>query len=154
MPTTAEGVAVKVPFSVGIKAPIKVSVTIEIKIAPVTRFTIRTIVKIMPMSANITAGSERSPSCTKVAGLSTISPAFLRPIKAMNKPMPHCTPILREGGIDSAILVRTPVRERSKKRMPFHKTIPSAASHGISRPRQMVNAKKAFKPMPGANAIG
>ena len=154
MPTTADGVAVSVPFSVGTNAPISVSVTIDIKMAPVTRFTISTIVKMIPARASITAGSERSPSCTNVAGLSTISPAFLRPIKAMNKPMPHCTPILSDGGIDSAIFVRTPVNDSIRKRIPFQKTIPNAASHGISRPRQMVNAKKAFKPMPGANAIG
>ena len=89
MPTIAEGVDVNVPFSVGIKAPMRVSVTMEINIAPVTRFTINTMVNMIPIKASITAGSERSPSCTNVAGLSTINPAFLRPINAMNKPIPH-----------------------------------------------------------------
>ena len=42
----------------------------------------------------MTAGSDRSPNDTNVAGLSTTSPAFFRPINAINKPIPHCTPII------------------------------------------------------------
>ena len=154
MPMMASGVAVNEPFSVGMNAPITVRVTIEIKIAPVTRLTISTIVKIIPASASITAGSDKSPSCTNVAGLSTISPAFFKPIKAINKPMPHCTPTFKEGGMDSAIFVLTPVSDNTKNKMPFQNTIPRAASQGISLPKQIVKAKKAFSPMPGANAIG
>ena len=112
----------------GINAPIKVSTNTEINIAPVTFLINSTMVSKMPATASMVAGSDRSPIVKNVAGWSTTMPAFFKPIKAMNNPIPHCTPILSAAGIASAILVRTPVTDNSKNRIPFQNTIPSAAS--------------------------
>ena len=112
------------------------------------------MVNIIPANANNVAGSDKSPIETKVAGLSMTKPAFFKPINAINNPMPHCTPILRAAGIASAILVLTPVRDNIKNKIPFQNTMPKAASHGISRVKQMVKAKKALSPIPGAIAMG
>ena len=45
-----------------------------------------------PTAANITGIELTSPKPTKVAGLSTTTPAFFNPIIAKNNPMPAPTP--------------------------------------------------------------
>ena len=49
---------------------------------------------------------------------------------------------------------RTPAAVSNRKPSPLQNTIASATGHGIFMAPQIVNAKNAFNPIPGASAIG
>ena len=65
-----------------------------------------------------------------VAGLATTMPAFFRPMKAMNRPMPPATAANRCGGIAAMISWRTPAKVSTRKATPEMKTQPSAVGQG------------------------
>ena len=83
-----------------------------------------------------------------------MSPPFFSPMNAMNSPMPQPIAVLRLAGIASTIRCRTPPIDSPRKSTPSQNTRPSAACHGNPPLRHIVNAKNAFRPMPGASASG
>ena len=89
-----------------------------------------------------------------MAGLATITPPFLRPMKAMKSPMPQVTAIFSACGIAAMIRSRRPVTDSARKITPLTNTMPSASDHGTPLPSTIVNVKKALMPIPGARAMG
>ena len=81
-------------------------------------------------------------------------PAFCRPMKAMNRPMPAPIACFRVSGIAFRIHERTLVSVRIMNMIPSRKTAVSANCHVLPMVRQTVNTKKAFRPIPGASAKG
>ena len=108
----------------------------------------------IPPRHSAVAGTVKSPALTKVAELPTMMPPFLRPISAMNKPMPQVTAILSECGMAAIIFSRTPETDKTKKIRPLINTMPRASDHAMPLPRQIVKVKNALMPIPGASAMG
>ena len=100
-----------------------------------------------------------SPRLTRVALSPRTHPISLRPIIARNMPIPAPVAIFRSVGMALIIAVLQPTcgRDRMRNRTPSTSTAASAicqltavANHGAAT----VNAKYAFRPIPGANAKG
>ena len=107
-----------------------------------------------PMTASRPVPWQTSPRATSVESLFTIRPAFCRPMKAMNRPIPAPMACLSESGIALRIQVRTFVSVRTTKMRPSIRTAVRANCQEWPIVRQTVNTKKAFRPMPGASAKG
>ena len=105
--------------------------TIPISIAPRTFHTLKAAISSSPNSASAAPGALRSPSATSVAGLATTIPAFLRPMKPMNSPIPPATAANRCTGIADTINWRTPVSVSTRNATPEMNTQPSATGQGI-----------------------
>ena len=71
---------------------ITLTAKIPIMIDPVTPRLSRIAIIIKPTAAKITGIDVTSPKPTRVAGLSTTTPAFFNPMIARNKPIPAPTP--------------------------------------------------------------
>ncbi len=84
--------------------------------------------------ATAAVGWVRSPRATEVAGLETITPASLRPMKAMNSPTPPATAANSDRGMALTTSCRTPATVRIRKATPERNTQPSAVSHGTPMP--------------------
>ena len=97
---------------------------------------------------------ERSPMVIIVAGLAATIPAFWRPISAMKSPIPPAQPAVKTGGTAARSFSLTPPSERRRKTTPATSTAERATSQGAPRALQMLKAKKALRPIPGANATG
>ena len=80
-----EGGMLKIPsiLVMPIGIPIKVVARIPMRSAPLTFRTNRMEVSPIPMTPNKPEPEVNLPKLTRVAGLSTITSAFFRPIKAM-----------------------------------------------------------------------
>ena len=72
----------------------------------------------------------------------------------MNRPIPALTAAYNSEGIDAMIHWRTPVTVRIRNATPERNTAPSAVCQGTPMPFTTVYVKYAFRPMPGASAIG
>ncbi len=72
-------------------------------------------------------------SFTAVPGSLTISPAFCRPMKAMNSPMPMAMPFFMLGLMASISVSRTPTSDSSRNSTPEKKTTPRPICQGIGR---------------------
>ena len=81
---------------------------------------------LMPLEVKF---SRKSTSSTSVAP-PTHSPAFCRPMKAMNKPMPTDTPRFRLKGMALKMASRMLVRDSTTKIRPSTKTASSATCQG------------------------
>ena len=114
--------------------PITVSTRMPISMAPLTLRACSTAISTIPARVSRAVGVFRLPSATVVAGLATTSPAFFRPMKAMNRPMPAAVAASRGLGIERTISWRTPTSVSSRKAIPEMKTQPSAVSHGTPMP--------------------
>ena len=79
--------------------PIIVVARILITIAPGIFNLSKAIINVNVNKANKTGADFKSPNPTKVAGLSTTIPAFLRPIIARNNPIPAPIPNFKDLGI-------------------------------------------------------
>ena len=79
-------------------------------------------------------GAVRSPRPTIVPCLATITPASLKPMNAMNKPIPPPTAANNERGTALMMSRRTPATVKSRKATPERKTQPSAVCHGSPMP--------------------
>jgi len=79
--------------------PARVTVAMPITMAPGTRGGTRIAVSTMPPRQRATGPEAKLPWVTKVAGLATITPPFLRPMKAMKRPMPQVIAIFSACGI-------------------------------------------------------
>ena len=96
---------------------------------------------------------------TAVPGSLTMSPAFCKPMKAMNRPMPAAMPFFRLGLRALKIISRNPTSDRIRNSTPEMNTVPSATSQALAKPAAAAagraeNTKKKFSPMPGAWAMG
>ena len=98
---------------------------------------IRTIEIATPRMVS-SAGLPSAPIFTRVTGSATMKPAFLKPIKVRNTPMPAAAAIRISRGIALAIDSRTGVIEISRKTTPAQKMIPSAVGQGTPLPRTIV----------------
>lgn len=107
-----------------------------------------------PNTESKTVGFVKSPSATNVDELATTIPAFFKPIKAINKPIPELTANFKFVGIALITNSLNPVADIIKNIIPDANTPDNAVCHGISIPMQTLYVKKAFNPTPGANAIG
>ena len=125
-----------------------------ISIAPGTFFAYRKPVMASPIMANSAGPEVISPSKTKVASSFTTTPAFCRPIKAINSPMPAPTAYLRFNGIALTIASRIFVIVRSINIRPSMNTAVSANCQEYPMPRHTVYTKNAFNPIPGARPNG
>ena len=72
---------------------------------------------------------------TGVPSPRTITPALLRPMNAMKKPIPIAIAFFRSSGIASMIFSRMPVSTRSVTAMPSTTTRPIAAGNEALRRR-------------------
>ena len=79
-----------------------------------------------PTAASITGIELTSPRPTKVAGLSTTTPAFFKPMIAKNKPMPAPTPNFILFGILLIIHWRAGVIDNIRNAIPAINTAASA----------------------------
>ena len=105
-PTTApklggiETMPWKVTWS-SIKSANPVTTAIEIKTPEkILRAAKTTIIK-KPNTPSRIFGSCKLPNATKVAGFATTNPIFLKPIKAIKKPIPAPIPTRNESGIEA-----------------------------------------------------
>ena len=96
------------------------------KMAPCTLRIMRQIMRIMPMQARRGSGLPRLPRVTRVDSLATTIPAFLRPMRAMNMPMPTTMAYLRFRGMELMSFSRSLVTVRMRKMTPDQKTVPRA----------------------------
>lgn len=94
------------------------------------------------------------PNFTRVVGLMTTIPAFFRPIKAINMPIPADIANLRFLGMHSRIISLTLKKVIRMKRIPSTSITANDCSHVNPMPWHKVNAKKAFNPTLGACANG
>jgi hypothetical protein len=72
----------------------------------------------------------------------------------MNNPIPQLMATFISTGIAASKRCRAPEIDRNRKSKPLQNTTPRAEGHGTCMAPQMVKAKNAFMPMPGASAIG
>ena len=89
-----------------------------------------------------------------VAPVFVTTPAFTRPISAMNAPIPIPMARLRSMGIALMIASRTPVSTKIVMRMPSVTMTPIACGNVSLSPSTSVNATNAFNPSPAASANG
>ncbi len=82
------------------------------------------------------------------------TPAFTRPISAMNAPMPIPIARLRSIGIAFRTASRTPVRTRTVMTTPSTTMTPIACGNESPFAATSVKATKAFSPNPAASANG
>ena len=75
-----------------------------------------------PTPVNITGQLEISPSPTRVAGLSTTTPAFCKPIIARNNPIPAPTPSFILRGMEFIIYFLAGVRLNPMNTNPANNT--------------------------------
>ena len=104
-------------------------------------------------------GLASEPRATTVLGSATTRPDPSKPMSAMNRPMPAVIPIFRFFGtsLTSASLNLHSVSTMKIK--PSHSTAARATSQGFWTPASARGmhteyAKKAFRPMPLAKAMG
>ena len=121
---------------------------------PGTFFTTRMPVSTRPIRASSAGPAVMSPRATVVASFDTMTPAFLRPMKAMNRPIPQPMAFFNEAGMESTMSLRTLVTVRMMKMIPSRSTAVSANCQLYPIPKHTVNTKKALRPIPGANAKG
>ena len=81
-------------------------------------------------------------------------PELLSAISAKNAPIPAAMANFKVLGMALMIISRTLNKLNNKKMMPLKNTAPSAVCHSWPMPRTTPYVKNAFKPMPGASAIG
>ncbi len=124
------------------------------RMLPRTFAAMRMAVIIRPSIARKTGGETRLPKATVVAGLAVMIPPLMKPIRAINKPIPAATAFFKELGIALSIQSTIPVTAKMKKTIPEMTTAPKAACQDAPRPRTTVKAKKALRPMPLARAKG
>ena len=105
-------------FVTPIGMPMMVVMTMPMSRAPLTLSASSPPVMKKAMIASTAVGSERSPRPTRVAGLSTMMPQFLRPMKAMKRPMPALIAFFISEGIAFTMSSRTLVSVRSMKISP------------------------------------
>ena len=125
-----------------------------IRMLPLTFRMTRAPVMTIPMMPSRAAPWVMSPRETRVESLFAMIPAFCRPMKAMNRPIPAPMACLSESGIAFRIQERTFVSVRMMNRRPSRNTAVRANCQECPIVRQTVNTKKAFRPMPGARANG
>ena len=90
-----------------------------------------------------------------VDSLATMMPPPLRPMNAMNKPMPMPIAWRKLTGIASMTALRKPQATRIRITIPSRKTMAIATRQSTAAPpRQSVYATIALMPMPDASAIG
>jgi hypothetical protein len=73
------------------KNPTTAAIITARNIPPFTLRPVKTAISIIPNIDTRLDGVCKSPMLTMVAGLLTISPALLRPMRAINNPMPAVT---------------------------------------------------------------
>ena len=93
-------------------------------------------------------------SVTKVAGLGTITPPFLRPMNAMKIPRPTEIAWRNETGIASMIASRRPQNTNRSMTIPSMNTIAIDVCQSLLVIRGKVNATIASRPKPVASATG
>lgn len=81
------------------KKPTTAAIITARKIPPLTFRPVKTAIKITPKIATKLDGDCKSPMLISVAGLLTTRPALLKPIRAINRPMPAVTASLMVCGI-------------------------------------------------------
>ena len=100
-------------------------------------------------------GSEAMfPMPTSTAGSSTTTFISSSPMMVRNSPMPVPTANFTGLGNSSMMYRRAPPTVSRMKMMPSTTTAARAVSHGMPNAPTTVNAKKAFRPSPGAWANG
>lgn len=123
-------------------------------IAPFIFRAINTPVTSIPTKDNAVLNDNILPKVTRVATLPTTIPAFCKPMKAMNAPIPHPIEQRKHSGMAAMIACRKRVTVSIKNATPETKTAPNAVCHGNPMPRQTVYVKNADIPIPGASAMG
>ena len=103
--------------------------------APGTRHAVRAAIAARPRAARIGSGWVRLPTVTKVFGSSWIRPAFFRPIRARNRPIPALIAIFSDVGMALITHSRTGRMLRTMNSMPEMTTAPRATCQGTSMPR-------------------
>jgi hypothetical protein len=114
--------------------PTTVDMRIPHRIPPFTPRASRTPVTNSPMAATIGIGLLKFPMPKNVAGSAMENSALLKPIKAMNRPIPAPIAFLRVLGTASIIASLTLVNVSTTNTTPEIKTAPKAVSHGIPIP--------------------
>ena len=143
----------------------RVAATIPSTIDPRTFRACRQAVTSRPKKKTIKSGEvNRGLSVTHVSGCICTSPAFCRPMKAMNSPIPTAIPFRRLALIVSSNIRCTPNSESNRNNTPEMNTTPSATCQASVSPARTAaspaaagiaeNTKKKFSPMPGAWATG
>ncbi len=150
----------------------KVAARIPQRMAPRMRRACSPAVSSRPKKKTKRSGeASRGLSRTPVPGSLTITPAFSRPMKAMNRPIPTAMPFLMLGLIAASSISRTPIKESARKRIAEMKITPRPICQGVVAPTvrspafaraaiQVLAAgssertKKKFSPIPGAWAMG
>ena len=94
------------------------------------------------------------PNVMKVSGFATTISAFFNAMMPRNMPIPAATALRIECGIPATSQRLTPVTVRIRKMQPEMKTAPKACCQLKPIAPTTPKAKKAFKPIPGAMAIG
>ena len=105
-----------------ITRPMSVVTMMPMRMPPRTLSITRPAVIIRPIMPTSAGPWVMSPRVTSVASELTMMPAFCRPMKAMNRPIPAPMAFLSVPGMASSSQVRTLVTVRMMKRMPSSST--------------------------------
>ena len=116
----------------------KVTPIMPSRIAPRIPRAIITPMARSPNRANPTDQERTSPRLTRVAGLSTMRPAFFSPMNAMNRPIPAATALFSGSGTALMIASRTRNTVNSRNSNPEARTTPRASFQSTPMPRTMV----------------
>jgi len=130
------------------------------KIEPRTFRACNTAVVNKPTKNTIRSGDAKCAfNFTPVPGSLRMTPAFCKPMNAMNSPMPAAMLFLMLGLTALKIISRRPTSERIRNNTPDTNTQPRATCQPFAKPAAVAagmaeNTKKKFSPIPGACAMG
>ena len=125
---------------------------IPIRRSPRTPRARSAIVRNSPKNVTAIGQVVRRARSTGVPAPRTTTPAFVRPMNAMKRPIPIAIAFFRSSGIASMIFSRMPVSTRIVTAIPSTTTSPIAAGNDSPSPATRPKATTAFSPRPGAIA--
>ena len=129
-------------------------IRIPTRSAPFTFLITSTSVMMVPIRASATGTVFTSPRLTQVEGLLMTTPAFCKPMNAINIPIPTLTAFFMFAGMALKIASRTLTADKIIKMIPSTNTSANATCQLYPFCAQMVKAKYAFSPIPGARTKG
>ena len=145
---TFSRIANSVPPAIPISSPplIRRATSVAVIANATTNVRIRSVVRSAAICSGGTGGAGTSVRVTM--------PAFTKPIRAMNRPIPIPMARFRSSGIAFMIATRRPVRTRIEITTPSITITPIACGHVSPSAPTSVKATKAFSPRPAAIANG
>jgi len=133
--------------------------TMPMRIAPLTFLTSMMMIATRPMTKVSVGQPARNPPTPSSTGTGLpdglrMTPESMRPMKAMNKPIPTLIAVFSAGGMAWNTALRKPVSTRTVMMMPSRTIRPMASGHVMPGILAMPKVTKALRPKPVASARG